>query len=117
MIAGVYNFTIEQGTTIRRTFTFKDSTGTPINLSGNTAVMQIRPEVDSATAMVTLTTSNNGITLGGATGEIEIYITNVQTSAMTSDGVYDLELTNIASGDVTRVLKGKIRLDPEVTRA
>lgn len=117
MAAGVYNFTIEQGTTFRRTLTLKDSAGDPINLTGYTARMQIRAEVESTTVLLSLTTSNGGISLGGAAGTIEWFISDTNTSAITSEGVYDLEIVNTATNEVTRVLKGKVRLDKEVTRA
>jgi hypothetical protein len=116
MIAGVYNLTIEQGATFRRTLTVKDSAGLVVNLTGYTARMQIRPEIDSSTVMVSLTTANGGITLGGALGTIALYLSDTTTSSMQFEGVYDLELIQTSTGDVIRVLKGKVRLDPEVTR-
>ena len=38
MAAGIYNFTIEQGTTFQRVFKYKDSNGNPIDLSEATAL-------------------------------------------------------------------------------
>lgn len=117
MSAGVYNFAIEQGTTFRRTLTLKDNAGALINLTGYSGRMQIRAEVDSATVMLSMTTSNGRIVLGGAAGTVQWYISDTDTALLASDGVYDFEIVNGSTGDVTRVLKGKVRLDPEVTRA
>ena len=46
MAAGIYNFTLEQGTTFIRIFNYKDSNGNPINLNEATELrMQIRESV------------------------------------------------------------------------
>ena len=44
MAAGKYNFTIEQGTTIRLELQYKDSSGSAIDLTGYSGRMQIRPD-------------------------------------------------------------------------
>lgn len=115
MIAGVYNFTIEQGATFERTITVRDSDDELFDFSGYTARMHIRPEVDSATILATLTTANGGIVLGGAAGTVAINITATATAGIQVDGVYDLEIIS-ADNKVYRLLKGIVRLDPEVTR-
>ena len=116
MSAGVYNFSIEQGTTFRRVLTLRDGNGDLINLTNYTARMQIRQEVESTQPLLTLTTSNGRITLGGVNGTVTWFISDADTAAFSSDGVYDLEIIS-GNGEVTRVLKGKVRLDQEVTRA
>lgn len=50
------------------------------------------------------------------TGRIDLIITDEKTTLIPSSGVYDLELTS-SSGEVTRILEGKVRLSAEVTRA
>jgi len=116
MAAGVYNFSIEQGTTFRRVLTLRDADGNLINLTSHTARMQIRQEIESTQVMLSLTTSNGRITLGGVNGTVTLFISDADTAALSSDGVYDLEIVS-GSGEVTRILKGKVRLDQEVTRA
>jgi len=49
------------------------------------------------------------------TGRVDIAITDEQTAALTSSGVYDLELES-SGGEVSRPLEGKYRLSAEVTR-
>jgi hypothetical protein len=49
------------------------------------------------------------------TGRVDITITDEQTAALTTSGVYDLELES-GGGEVHRVLEGKYRLSAEVTR-
>ncbi len=88
----------------------------PVDLTGCTARMQVRAEVESPTALLTLTTENGGITLGGATGVVDLLSAESETAAMTWDGgLWDLEVVH-PGGDVTRLAEGSISVSPEVTR-
>lgn len=90
---------------------------TPIDLTGYTARMQIRSDVDSDTVLVSLTTENGGITLGGTDGTVTLLISATATAALTWDeGVYDLELVS-SGGVATRLVSGRIAVSDEVTRA
>lgn len=113
--AGIYNFTCEQGATFSRTFTAYDADGDPINLTGFSGRMQVRRTVDASAVIISLTTANGRMSLGGATGVVTLTLTATETAAITESGVYDLELVS-AGGTVTRLLKGSFRLDKEVTR-
>lgn len=125
MTAGRYDMEVDQGTTFRKTITWKDSSSTPVNLTGYTARMQVRASFTSSGTVASLTTSNGGITLGGAAGTVALYISATDTAAFSTAspsqfadafvGVYDLELVS-ASGDVTRLLHGDFIVNPEVTR-
>jgi hypothetical protein len=114
MSAGNYTWKIPQGTYQERIFTYSDSTGAPFNLTNMTAKMQIRPYKGSSTAMATLTTENGGIILGGTEGTVRVIIRTAQTSAISSDGYYDIELID-ADGEVDRFLEGAVLLNPETT--
>jgi len=126
MIAGTYNMTIEQGSTFGRLISVEqpdlatDPTGAtfePFLLNGYTARMQIRRNVDSSTAMLSLTTENGGITINPGTedNEIKLSITATNTALLTSDGVYDLEIID-PLGEVSKVIRGTVTVIPEVTR-
>ncbi len=115
MIAGVHNFTIDQGATWTRTVELQNPDETPYNLTGYTARMQIRREITSTTVIMSLTTENGRIALGGALGTITLTLTDELTATIPYDGVYDLEIVS-NGGEVYRVIKGIIRLNPEVTR-
>lgn len=115
MIAGVYNFTIDQGATFSRQLTLRDANNALMNLTGYTARMQIRPEIESTEVLVELTTANGRIALGGAAGTVTLTIPATVTATIDKEGVYDLELVT-PSSEVHRALKGKVRLEPEVTR-
>lgn len=115
-IAGTYNFTADQGATLDRTLTWRDSNNALVNLSGYTARMQLRTTIDAPTAAVTLTTENGKITLGGSAGTIRLQMTAAETAAAAAGGyVYDLELVS-GGGVVTRLLQGTFVLRGEVTR-
>lgn len=124
MLAGIYNITCQQGSTFGRTLTFKypdpasppsDPTYLPWNLTGYTARMQVRRTIDSSTTLISLTTENGRISLGGASGVIELNISAADTATITSSGVYDLEII-ASNGVVSRILQGDFTLSPEVTR-
>ena len=106
-----------QGATLSLVATWRDSAGTAINLTGYTARMNVRETYSSSSAILTLTTENAGITLGGAAGTITLTATATATAALTEpfSGVYDLELVS-AGGVVTRLLQGAATVSPEVTR-
>jgi len=114
MAAGLYDITIEQGATFQLNLTWKDSNGSPINLTGYSARMQVRESYESEDVIVSLVSPTN-ITLGGALGTILITIANSVTSSLSFvEGVYDLEL--IVGSTVTRLLQGKAIISREVTR-
>lgn len=78
--------------------------------------MQARTSHISGTAVLSLTTENGKITLGGTAGTITLSLTAAETAAITQSSLaYDLELVS-AGGEVTRLVEGQIVLTPEVTR-
>jgi len=120
MAAGQYNFTIEQGATLKKQFTYKDSTGAIVDLTGYAARMQIRSSIGSSDKIADLNNTAGGLAILATTGSavsgtIELHIHADSSSLYTFDqAVYDLE---IQYGDVvTRLLQGRIKLSKEVTR-
>jgi hypothetical protein len=66
----------------------------------------VRATLESAEALIELTTGNGRIALGGSAGTITLTISATDTAALTAGrGVYDLELVS-GSGIVTRLLQG-----------
>ena len=114
MPAFTYHFTIEQGTSFSKPFVYKDSLGLPIDLSGFTARMQMRPSKSSSMVLLDLTTENGGIVIDGPAGAVTLVFTEAMTSALSRSGVYDLELVN--GSTVMRLVEGEITLSKEVTR-
>lgn len=126
MSAGKYSFVIDQGSTVNFEIQYKDSAGTPIDLNGYGARMQVRSDYSSNTILMTLSSSllpdGTGLNMSGSSGtkpltsgSIGIYISAATSSMMTFDkALYDLE---IHSGSyVSRILQGQIKLSKEITR-
>ena len=115
-MAAKYKITIYQGETFSKVFTWKTGDPkNPVDLTGYTARMQIRKKYGSATTLLSLTTENGGIVLGGVTGTITLFISATDASSIDwTSGVYDLELVS-AGGIVKRLLQGTIKVSPEVT--
>jgi len=113
-MAGQYNFTIEQGATFNLLMTWKID-NVAVNLTGYTARLQARIDVDETDTILSLTTGA-GITLGGAAGTISLDQTATQTALLPKgEYVYDLELQS-GGGIVTRLLQGELNISAEVTR-
>jgi len=116
MAAATYHLTLEQGVTWDQDVVWKDSTGTPRNLSGYTARLQIRPTASSDVTYVGMTTGGGGITITAGTGTINLLLSATATAALTfTQAVYDLEAES-SSGVVTRLMQGRVTLSREVTR-
>jgi hypothetical protein len=123
MLAGVYNFTVEQGTSFTRLIEIEypdpdDLTVfVPFDLTGYSASMQIRRTIDSATPQITLTDSNGRIEIQSASvaNAIRLTLSPEETALVETDGVYDIEIED-NSGVVSRILKGTVTLSRQVTR-
>jgi tRNA threonylcarbamoyladenosine modification (KEOPS) complex Pcc1 subunit len=78
--------------------------------------MHVRETVDAASTIVTLTTANSRISLGGVAGTINLTIAATDTANITPGlYVYDLELVSSANV-VTRLIEGNFNVKAEVTR-
>lgn len=130
MAAGRYSFTIEQGATTNFEIRYKDANEVPIDLTGYTGRLQIRPNVASTTVYLTLSSSRNsdgtGLNFSGSngstpptSGSIGIYIAACTSSLLSFDtAVYDLEIYSGsgACAYTVRLLEGQVKLSKEVTR-
>lgn len=89
----------------------EDDKVTPVNLVGWTAKLQIRETPDSALALEVTPTINTTQAL------IEFTLTPAQTSSLTlSKYVWALELTKTSTGQVVRLVEGKVVVSPEVVK-
>jgi len=124
MIAGNYNMLCQQGASFARVIALEQPrTPTEQNpaeyeiypLANHTARMQVRRTIESTTPMISLTTENGRIAINSAAGLITLSISAADTAALTSSGVYDLEIIS-SGGLVSRVIQGTFTLSLEVTR-
>lgn len=110
-----YNVEIDQGADWFFNVTYENPAGTPVNITGYTAALQLRSLPQSPDAVLSLTTGS-GITITGATGLVAIHATANQTRIIDEgDYYYDLEITS-NSGIVTRLVQGQAIVSAEVTR-
>lgn len=115
-MAAYYDLLIEQGATLRKTFTWRGSDMVPVDLTDYTARMQIRKRKADTDVIHESTTENGGITLGGVDGTVLLMINDADTAAFGFvRGVYDIELID-SDGIVTRLVEGNVELSKEVTR-
>jgi hypothetical protein len=131
-LAGKYSFVIEQGTTVAFEVQYKDSNGSPIDLTGYSGKMQFRntyADNSNSTVYLTLSSSLNsdgtGLNFNGlngttptTSGSIGVYIASCTSSALTfNTAYYDLEIYSGSDCPYTiRLLEGQVRLSQEVTR-
>ena len=116
-MAVVYNTVIDQGADWYINFTYQNPAGTPVNITGYTAALQVRTSPLAKTYVLSLT-NGSGITITGATGLIAVHATASQTNAITNGKyTYDLEISSPASpAIVTRLVQGTIEVSPQTTR-
>jgi len=114
MSAAIVHLTIEQGADFEESFQFLDENDEPIDFSDCTARMHIRARLEDETPVVALTTENGRLLVDVPSGTITLLLSAKRTANLSSGGVYDLEV--VFPDRVERMLKGKVKLDPEVTR-
>jgi hypothetical protein len=116
MTPGIVNFVCPQGTTFRRTLTYKIDE-VPVDLSGYSARLQVREQYYSEDYLVFINSGSvGGITLGGSAGTIDLLIEDsVTTDIPAGNYVYDLEIVS-PSLYVDRLVEGAFTVTPEVTR-
>lgn len=94
---------IERGDDYTLAFTIKDSTGTAINLTGYTGVLELRRDINSTNA-----DSSVSATLGGVAGTFSAPIADAFTLANTGRHYYKVKLTT--GSTTTTKLKGVINI-------
>lgn len=114
-MAGQKNFEVDQNTTFRFIIEYKDDTGTPINLTGASAKMQVRDTAGGSKLAVTLTSPSGGIVIDPALGKLTLTMTPTQTSKLFyPKSSYDVMLTD-SNGVKTKLLEGFMTLNRSVT--
>lgn len=109
--------TVYQGASFAKTLTWKvGKPPQPVDLTGCSARMQVRPQVASPDVLLELTTGNGRILLGGPSGTVHLQLDPAETAALSFvAAVYDLEIVH-PGGQVRRLASGQVKLNPEVTR-
>jgi hypothetical protein len=116
--AAALNIECDQGGTFQLQATCSDDAGL-INLTGYSAYMQLRnsPTYNagvSPTVVYSLSTSDGQITLGGAAGTINLYISYTNTATI-PDGAYSYDLFITTTGFQAKMFGGVFTVLPRVT--
>jgi hypothetical protein len=114
-LAATYGFTADKGATFTQVIKWKDASKTPIDLDGYTAEMVVREKTTASNVVLTLSTANGRITLGGDDGTITLSVPADDMDIAANQYTYILELTSV-SGEVTRLLMGVFIVRPDVFR-
>ncbi|MFE8033854.1 hypothetical protein [Thiohalocapsa marina] len=115
MSAGRHNIEIEQGATWLLLLRYRSEPDAPVDLTGATARMQVRATYDAEVAIVSLTTENGRISIDGQAGEIALSIEAGATEELPA-GLYVYDVEVVRGESVTRLLSGRAKVSPEVTR-
>lgn len=113
-----YNITIDQGADFFIDINYDNPDGTPVNLTGYSAAMQVRSLPSSPDTVLSLNSDvGGGITITPLTGLVSVHATATQTRAI-DEGTYyyDLEITDDYTDIVTRLVQGQAIVSAEVTR-
>ena len=111
------NMTIYQGSTFYKRFTWKENRRDPIDITGYTFRMQIRPTRDSDEVIDEFSSASGDFYIEDATnGVFVLELSHTKTESMDFDrGVFDIECT-FQDGRVSRIIQGEVCLSRGVTR-
>lgn len=117
MSAELRDLVVEQGAVLEEIFVLLDDAGAPVDVTGYTARLQIREDLEDTDPALELT-ETGGITVGAADGAFTVRATATQTAALALEtGFYDLEvLPAAAENDAIRLAQGTVYVEPNVTR-
>ena len=111
-MSATFNLVLEQATTFNFQFQIKNDS-TPLNLTGYTGTMTVRPFTGSTTETLVGTTANGFMVFDAAQGRVTVTFPSTITNIAAGRYVYDLVLTN--GSIVTRYLEGQFTVTPGVT--
>jgi hypothetical protein len=111
---------IDQGADVSVEIELVEQDGSKKDLTGYSVAAKMKRNYNS-TDSADVVDFTAGISTPATDGVITISLTNTQTDALSTRGryVYDVEISNLDSDSNTiieRVLEGKIRVSPSVTR-
>lgn len=106
------NIVIDQGSTFAAELNLTDENGDILDLNGYTASSQMRKWYTSVNPTATFTTNINAVA-----GIITLSLTANATANITAGRyVYDVEIQETSSNEISRVVEGIVTVTPNVTR-
>ena len=109
-----YNLVCDQATTFNFQFQILNNQ-TPLNLTGYTGTMTVRPFVGASTTTVVASTANGLMVFDAANGRVTVTISATTTGAIAA-GRYSYDLVLDSGATVTRYLEGKFIVTGAVTQ-
>jgi hypothetical protein len=107
-----YNVKIWRNDTWSQTFAILADV-TPVDLSGSTILIQVRPTPTSASVELTLSTANSSISIGGVDrNQITL---NKKVEVTAGSYVYDMNVT-FPSGEVKTYIWGNFIVQEDITK-
>ena len=96
---------------------YEYTTGDPIDITGYTAIMQVREFITDDDPILEASTENGYITMDEENGTFVVSIPTEVTDELDApfEGVYDLFIT-APNGDAEKVLYGSFTIEKAVTR-
>ena len=109
-----YNLVCDQATTFNFQFQILNDQ-TPLNLTGYTGTMTVRPFVGASTTTVVATTANGMMVFDAVNRRVTLTISATTTGAIAA-GRYSYDLVLTSGVTVTRYLEGKFIVTGAVTQ-
>ena len=109
-----YNLVCDQATTFNFQFQILNDQ-TPLDLTGYTGTMTVRPFVGASTTTVVATTANGLMVFDEINGRVTVTISATTTGAIGA-GRYSYDLVLDSGATVTRYLEGKFIVTGAVTQ-
>jgi hypothetical protein len=114
-MAGQKNFEVDQNATFSFIVEYKDNNGSPVDLTGSTAKMQVRDTKGGSKLAFSLTSPAGGITIDPSLGKLTIKMTPTQTNKLFyPKSSYDIMLTD-SNANKIKLLEGFMTLSRSVT--
>jgi hypothetical protein len=108
-----FNLVCEQATTFNFQFSVNND-AVPINLTGYTGIMTVRPFVGSSTVTITASTDTGRLVITGGTGTVTVTLSAALTEPIVP-GRYSYDLVLSGGTTVTRFLEGLFIVTGAVT--
>lgn len=109
-MAGKADLSIYQGDDYAAMVTVRAQDGTPADITGYTALAQIRRGVADANPVVVV-----ALTTAVSSPYVILSLVNAQTETLQGQYLWDLQLTS-PTGTISTVLAGRVNVTQEVTR-
>tara|TARA_R100001510_G_C7645104_1_gene202491 strand:- start:174 stop:539 length:366 start_codon:yes stop_codon:yes gene_type:complete len=115
-----YNFEFVSGETFKLEITYKDSSGSVINLtSGYRVDIDGRTDEDSSSTLFAVDSTTSAITLGSSGPNISLVLDATTTGGISAptSGVYDVKVnkTSATPDEITYILGGKFTVTKAIT--